>query len=192
MFNILIPTGSSIQLEPGDAYQGGIIGYLLEPGDTGYDPYVQHGLIISPTQIVADACWPSLWPWSTQNAPPQPANQPNLTTLSAAIGTGQSNTNTIIAAYSYGGFCTYDPAKLCDVYSINGYSDWYLGSLNEMIAIGANRASFAQWDSNWTSTQQSQAYAYVVNGVTNAVQVEPKYSDGASYRYFSFRPLRSF
>ena len=50
---------------------------------------------------------------------------------STALGTGQSNTNNILAA------CATRPiaASIADSYSIYGYSDWYLGSLNEMIEL---------------------------------------------------------
>ena len=196
MFNIFTPTGSNPpSVSVGQFYQGGIIGYILQPGDPGYDANVQHGLIISETtpplveQAPGEPCWPSGYPWSTQNV----GAQPNLTSLSSAIGTGQSNTNTIIAAYSYGGICTYDPAKLCGDYSVNGYSDWYLPSLDELTSIGVNRALFSNWAYGyWTSTQQSQEYAYMVNTSTNAVQTEPKWSDGGGARYFRYRPTRSF
>lgn len=183
-------------LQIGDSYLGGIIGYLLQPGDPGYDYYVQHGLIISPTTppLVDDGgggiCWPSGYPWSMQNV----GAQPNLTSLSSAIGTGQANTNTIVAAYNpYGEICTYNPAKLCDIYTINGFSDWYLPSLNELTSIGANRALLPDWNYGyWTSTQVNQTNAYMVNTSTNAVQSEPKWSDGGGARYFRYRPTRRF
>lgn len=35
-------------LSPGDNYNGGIVGYILQGGDPGYDPNVQHGLIVAP------------------------------------------------------------------------------------------------------------------------------------------------
>jgi len=201
MFNsFLAPSGSYIKtLQPGDVYQGGIVGYVFQLGDPGYVFGEQHGLIISPTTPPLvnagppffETCWPSGYPWDFQNT----GTQPNLTSLSSAIGTGLTNTNTIADAFGFNpsNICTFIPARLCLTYSIDGYDDWYLPSLNELTAIGANRALLPDWDYGyWTSTQVNQNNAYVVNTSTNAVQSEPKWSDGAEYRYFRYRPVRSF
>ena len=198
MFNIFAATGFNPPIvQVGGYYKGGIIGYILQPGDPGYVAGEQHGLIVSPTTppLVDDEpggspCWPSGYPWNYQNV----GTQPNLTSLSAAIGTGQANTNTIVATWNpYGSVCTYIPAKLCDIYTNDGYSDWYLPSLDELTAIGANRALLPDWAYGyWTSTQVDTNNAYVVNTSTNAVQSEPKWSDGGGARYFRYRPVRSF
>jgi hypothetical protein len=198
MFNSFLATNGSYAetLQVGDSYGGGIVGYILQYGDPGWEPNRQHGLIISPTTppLVEDApgspCWPSGYPWNYQNV----GTQPNLTSLSAAIGTGQANTDIIVSTWSpYGSICTYIPGKLCEIYTNDGFSDWYLPSLNELTAIGANRALLPDWNYGyWTSTQVNQNNAYVVNTSTNAVQSEPKWSDGGGARYFRYRPTRSF
>lgn len=190
MFNsFLAPSGSYIPtIQPGVTYAGGIVGYVFQPGDPGYVFGEVHGLIISETNPPLNPFLPSGWPWTNQNIQPLP----NLTSLSSAIGTGQSNTNTIVASQTYG---VYDPAKECDTYSSNGYTDWYLPSLDELTAMGANRAVLPDWMTYWSSTQQSQNYAYAVNGSTNATLTELKWgvNIGPPYGpYYRFRPTRTF
>ena len=54
--------------------------------------------------------------------------------ISNAIGTGQANTNLILAGCSTTGIAS----RLCDQATINGFSDWYLPSKDEFNAIYQN------------------------------------------------------
>lgn len=77
------------------------------------------------------------------------------------IGTGPANSS-IIASNTTSANCA---AKLCLNYTKNGYSDWFLGSADEMYIItNALRAINIQVSSPmWTSSQSDDIRAYMVN-----------------------------
>ena len=52
------------------------------------------------------------------------SNAPTIGNVATAIGTGQANTNAILAVHTQG----TNAAKLCNSYTANGFSDWYLPS----------------------------------------------------------------
>ena len=83
-----------------------------------------------------------------------------------AIGTGLSNTNTII---SIQGTTTTYAARVCADYSItvNGitYSDWYLPSSDELIRLYRNKTAIGGFvsQSYWSSSEKNDGYAIEVN-----------------------------
>jgi len=89
------------------------------------------------------------------------------------IGTGESNTNQIISVCATSGIS----ARLCDQLTLNGYSDWFLPSLDELAQmytqLDANGFGNFANQSYWSSTQSSATQAYTIdfnNGNTNAHQ----------------------
>lgn len=108
-------------VKAGDSYQGGIVAYVLQSGDAGYDVNNQHGIIAA----IADQSTSA--PWSL-----------TLTTTGAtsqAIGSGQGNTNTIVSNQGSGTYA----AKICADLVTGGYDDWYLPSLYELNKLYLNR-----------------------------------------------------
>jgi hypothetical protein len=70
-----------------------------------------------------------------------------VNTTNTAIGTGQTNTATIVAAgRSTSGTAVY----FADNLDIGGYSDWYLPSLDELREIYNNRSSLSPMPTNIT------------------------------------------
>jgi hypothetical protein len=106
---------------------------------------------------------------------------------SPQIGAGPSNTSIIVNAATEAN-CA---AKLCDNLTLNGYSDWFLGSKEEMVLI-ANSVNDAghYLEPMWTSTQHNADYA-VVAGYNFTSNIFNSYND---FKSISFRvyPVRRY
>lgn len=165
-----------VGLSVGDNYQGGVIAYILQSDDPGYEEGVQHGLIAAPSDQ-------GIVTWYNTGYMITGASN-------AQIGSGQANTNTIIS--SQGNTGTY-AAKLCQDLVIDTYSDWYLPSIDELTKLYNNRVSIGGFASNgvyWSSTEITGTYA-----AENVWYVDFKYSGtyGSDKSYLKMvRAIRSF
>lgn len=146
----------------GQSYGGGIIFYL--------DNTQEHGLIAAANDLPSSE-------WGSSNF----ATNAN----GIAIGTGQSNTATITAAQGAGSYA----AKICDDLILNGYSDWYLPSrdeLNELYIQKSQIGGFATahyWSSTETDAQRVWGQLFTNGSQTCCF---------AKSNQLAVRPIRAF
>jgi hypothetical protein len=161
-------------LAVGDSYKGGKIAYIFQSSDAGYVAGQVHGLIAANSNQSSGIVWSS----ATNNTG----------ATATAIGSGNTNTNLIVGNEGAGTYA----AKLCSDYSVTEsgviYDDWYLPSLNEMIAIcsPSNLIGLTAGVQYWTSSESAfnQAYRVIPTGGTwvNVMKSSSLY----------VRPIRTF
>ena len=139
-------------LKIGDNYQGGIIGYILQRGDPGFDYGVQHGLIAAASDQ-GTAEWGCIY-------------TPISGAQGEAIGIGNQNTIGIMNDCSTAGIA----ARICGDLVLNGYSDWYLPSKDELNKLYINRVAIGGFGngSYWSSSEPNSSvnawYQYFQDG----------------------------
>ena len=170
-------TSGDIPIPPGtytigQSALGGKIGYILQSGDPGYDVNAQHGLVTTSSDIGYTI-------FGCQGTA--------IGGLSAAIGTGQANTNKIIAGCATAGIA----ARLCNDLVQGGYSDWYLPSLNELNKLWVNRVVLGITPTAYPSQYQSSTELDATFAWTQEF-----YGPGQNYSaksdQFRIRAVRSF
>ena len=158
-------TTDSIQI--GSNYAGGIVFYVDYTG--------QHGLVCAPVNQVDFIYWGNplgIVGWGCQGGNVLINNGTEFGT-SILFGAGLQNTINILNS------CPYRPiaASLCHDLVLNGYSDWYLPSLNELLLMYNLKAQGIGNFNNfryWSSSQHNQSlsvssyyefnrYAYAVD-----------------------------
>ncbi|MCX6315985.1 MAG: DUF1566 domain-containing protein [Bacteroidetes bacterium] len=161
------PTSPAI----GDNYLGGIVIYILMPGDPGYSSTVTHGLIAAPADVPFTT-------WGCEGTIIAGAD-------SLTLGWGNNNTAQILGTCNAAGTA----AKACDAHTVNGYSDWYLPSRGELQKLYLAKNFLSGLDtgtSYWSSSEFNNIQAWAVD-LTDGTNITPTKSNSGN-----IRPIRSF
>mgnify|MGYP001213529730 CR=1 FL=1 len=138
-------SNSVMPLAIGDTFGGGKVAYILQPGDPGYVSGETHGLIVADYDQSSGIQWYN-------------GNYISTGATASALGTGNANTIAIVSAQGQGSYA----AKLCYDLVLNGYSDWFLPSEDELNKLYVNNTAIGGFNEGvyWSSTEMSLYYAW--------------------------------
>ncbi len=131
----------------GASFGGGKVAYILQAGDPGYDPLVQHGIIAATSDQSTGVDWGCYGTFKGATG--------------YLLGTGRNNTEIIYQNCGTIG----NASAVCKSYSGGGFSDWYLPSKDELNKIYINRGAigvFADGD-YWSSSEGTSVSAWRQN-----------------------------
>lgn len=190
----------------GQSRDGGVVVYVLQPTDEGYDPNIPHGVIAATEDVntIYTNQWDGLeytaeYVWTTsvyQGSDPDFAWRP-IDGTSAAIGSGSKNTDLILLQYP-ADIYPNSAAAVARSFRGGGYSDWFLPSIDELDAMCVNKRFLGTLrDGYWSSTD---AYASEQNSSAFGMDFTDDNPPGRFYRQYQgtkngtdpVRPARYF
>ncbi len=146
----------------GEDFGGGIVFYLDGTGE--------HGLIAAETDLKKAKWYNGSFVESGATG--------------TGVGTGKQNTEAVVKAQGAGEYA----AKICDALELNGFSDWFLPSKDELNLLREKRKIVGGFDGvfYWSSTEYNSHYAWAQN-INNGLQ-----NYGNKNSAPSIRPIRAF
>jgi hypothetical protein len=198
LFSLSIGTLSAVSVADahvvGDNYGGGIIFYILQPGDPGYVQGQHHGFIAATADAAVQGA--GVLPasgdlrWSAgQDLKENDTDYAfrEVSKTSTALGQGAENTKKILTAFPIAKYPSTAAAAAAS-YRGGGHNDWYLPSKEELNKLYLKKdvvGGFLECD-YWTSSEHKGINAWV-QLFPNGYQFLDKKMD-----YDRVRAIRSF
>ncbi len=160
-----------VPLTVGLNFKGGVIAYILQPGDPGYDANVTHGLIAAPSDQSNQSRW-GCYGYVLQGAD------------GTELGTGAQNTVDILATCNE----QSTAAKMCSELILGGFSDWYLPSKDELNKLYLNKTLIGGFlEGDYRTSSESNLYQAWTQNFSSGVQ-----SNNFKDSQYRLRAVRSF